>query len=247
VATSLLLAAFPAASAWLFLRRATDLPPVVPGVTAAMFAAIAAIYIARTIGFTRVLLIDGVDYAPKAVSTLPYLLEVVFNTWLAAMLAIVVSARIQARLRLERDRVADINRELTVLSTTDPLTGLANRNQVDHVLGVQSRRAASRGVPVSVILLDIDHFKRVNDDFGHPVGDEFIVVLPEAPKAEGLTIAERIRQTIATSDFGLDRGVTASLGVAGHGPGDDAARLVAAADEALYEAKRTGRDRVVAS
>ena len=270
VLTSVALAAYPAMSAWLFVVHRRQLPSLVAYTTAAIFTAMAGVYVARTIGFARVVLFDDVTAAPQAVSSLPFFIELVFNTWWAAMLAIIVSARIQARLRAERDRAAEINRELLVLSTTDPLTALANRNRVDEVLGLQSRRASARGVPLSVIMADVDHFKRVNDEFGHPVGDEvlvwlaeilqasvretdvvgrwggeeFIIVLPETDVASAERTAERIRRTVSAADFGIDRQLTASLGVAGHGDRDDPARLVARADEALYAAKSEGRNRV---
>lgn len=269
--TSSALAVYPAMSAWLFLTHRRQLPSLVAYTTAAIFAAIAIVYVVRTVSFARVALFDDVTYAPAAVSSLPFFLELVLNTWLAAMLAIIVSARIQARLRRERDRVAEINRELLVLSTTDPLTALANRNRVDEVLGVQSRRSSARGVPLSVIMVDVDHFKNVNDDFGHPAGDEvlirladilrtsvretdtvgrwggeeFIIILPETDVASAERTAERIRRTVSAADFGIDRPLTASLGVAGHGDRDDPARLVARADQALYAAKNTGRNRVL--
>lgn len=267
---SFALATYPAMSAWLFVTRRRRLPAPLGLVTAGIFAAMSCVYIARTLSFASIALIDQITDAPVVVGALPFLIELVFNTWLAAMLAIVVSARIQARLRVERDLVAQANRELTILSTTDPLTGLANRNLVDNVLGVQSRRAASREVPLVVILLDIDHFKRVNDDLGHPIGDEvlvqlghiltsqvretdtvgrwggeeFILVLPDTGTTEGLTIAERIRVAVASADFGIGRRVTASLGVSWYRPGDDAPALIKRADEALYEAKEAGRNRV---
>jgi two-component system cell cycle response regulator len=154
---------------------------------------------------------------------------------------------------------------------TDGLTGVANRRRFDSVLETELRRATQ----VAVLLVDLDHFKSVNDEHGHLVGDEvlrqaahaiqavasehgmgerglvaryggeeFAVILSGVDDATALDIAERIRHGIATAPTSVP--ITASLGVAGYPlHGRSAALLLAAADAALYEAKRTGRDRAV--
>jgi diguanylate cyclase (GGDEF)-like protein len=149
---------------------------------------------------------------------------------------------------------------------TDGLTGVANRRRFDSVLEAELRRATQ----VAVLLIDLDHFKSVNDEHGHLVGDEvlrhaahaiqavsgdqgmvaryggeeFAVVLTGIDDPTALEIAERIRHAVATAVTAVP--VTASLGVAGCPPhGRSAALLLAAADAALYEAKRTGRNRAV--
>ncbi|UPY36437.1 GGDEF domain-containing protein [Sediminicoccus sp. KRV36] len=157
------------------------------------------------------------------------------------------------------------------LATTDPLTGLANRRQLDHAL--QEEAAAQK--PFALLMVDLDHFKAVNDSHGHPAGDlvlrhvagllaemtgaealaarfggeEFAVILPIGGLREVLAIAERLRagigaSAIAIGPAGQRISVTASLGVAMAGRGEAPARLIERADAALYEAKRGGRNRV---
>lgn len=269
---SVLIAWFPAITVVMLIRRRAVLGTVVTAATSAVFALIAATYLIRAV----VLLtsvgsrLSSVD-ADQAVASLPLLLELIFGTWTGAVLALIVSARISSRLRIERDLVASMNRQLQVLSTTDHLTGLANRARTDEQLGIEVRRATARGVPVSLIMLDIDRFKGINDDFGHPVGDEvlvatagiltagvretdlvgrwggeeFLVVLPATGADEAAAVAQRLRAAVADYRFPLPRQVTASLGVAAYRPGDDVAQLVARADTRLYDAKRQGRNRVI--
>jgi diguanylate cyclase (GGDEF)-like protein len=153
----------------------------------------------------------------------------------------------------------------------DPLTGLLNRNALGPRFAELETQAAVSGNPVALIVCDLDHFKRVNDDHGHEHGDrvlretanamraalrtfeliyryggeEFVIVLPGASVGHGSEIAERVRLSVAAArPGGLD--VTVSVGVAcARGGAVELARLFRAADEALYEAKRAGRDRVV--
>jgi two-component system cell cycle response regulator len=140
------------------------------------------------------------------------------------------------------------------------------------------RRACAGGEPVSLLMIDIDHFKRVNDSFGHDVGDEvlsefairlasnvraidlpvrhggeeFVVVMPDTEMEDARRIAERIRLHVAGAPFRVMRGeellsVTISIGVASSAGADDGpAALLKRADEAMYEAKASGRNRVVA-
>jgi diguanylate cyclase (GGDEF)-like protein len=177
----------------------------------------------------------------------------------------------------QAQRFADLQRENAELEERvvhDPLTGLANRVLFEEVLRRELGRAASRGGQVSLLMLDIDHFKKVNDNYGHPVGDvvlrqfagilrnslrradlparvggeEFAVVLVQAEQ-EAVLVAEKIRMAVAQDAFG-EQGdsfrITVSIGCAAwkESLGSPEA-LVKAADEALYEAKNTGRNRVV--
>ena len=166
---------------------------------------------------------------------------------------------------------------LTEVSKRDPLTDVYNRRFLFERLDGEFSRAHRKRSYLSCILLDVDHFKRINDDFGHQVGDatligigrilkdclrgqdivgryggeEFLVVLPETDEEGARLVAERIRRAVAESPFAgvRDRQVTVSLGVTVFVPGEASVRqvegLVAQADEALYEAKRTGRDRAI--
>ncbi|MFG6440019.1 sensor domain-containing diguanylate cyclase [Roseateles sp. LKC17W] len=158
-------------------------------------------------------------------------------------------------------------------AATDGLTGLPNRRSLDQLLDTQLALAQREGRPFSVLMLDLDHFKAVNDTHGHAVGDavlrgfaqriqtqlrrsdvcaryggeEFCVVLPGTAAALALDAGERLRRAVAAAPLSADIRVTVSVGVATWQAGDDAAALLARADDALYTAKRTGRDRVVAA
>lgn len=269
---AVVLATFPVLTVVLLWRRRSMLGTTLAIAAAGAFVVTAAAFLGRAVALATPLRRDTSEAALEAVGALPLIIELVFTTWTGAVLAVIVSARIQGRLRTERDRVALMNEQLQILSTTDPLTGLANRNRTDEVLGVEVRRASSRDVPVSVVLLDVDHFKAINDEFGHPVGDEvlvaaagclletvretdvvgrwggeeFLVVLTGTGSDESARVAERLRSAVAGSDFSVPRPVTVSLGTTSYRAGDDAASLVARADQLLYRAKREGRNRVVA-
>jgi len=176
----------------------------------------------------------------------------------------------EANLKLEKANVL-----LEKLSITDDLTGLDNRRHFDELFGTETRRATRYYHPLSVIMLDIDHFKEVNDTHGHQAGDkvlkrlgdilgqylretdivaryggeEFVMVLPETTPEIAERIASRLRESIEAESFPLGDGaeikITVSMGVVSRRGQLEADALVAAADEALYEAKRTGRNRVV--
>lgn len=159
-------------------------------------------------------------------------------------------------------------------ATQDPLTGLANRRQFDLCFETELQRHRRSGRPLSLIMLDIDHFKRVNDTGGHPTGDlvlkttattirshtrttdtvgrfggeEFAVLLPDTSLDGARYVAETLRRTIESLHFdpwpGHDGKITASLGCAGLLEGESEADLVHRADLALYAAKSQGRNRV---
>ncbi|CAM4391815.1 diguanylate cyclase [Deinococcus marmoris] len=160
----------------------------------------------------------------------------------------------------------------------DPLTGLFNRRRLEDELDTQTAHATASAQPLSLIALDVDHFKRLNDTFGHdagdaalvrlstllrdlappgstparPGGEEFSLLLPGYDLAAATALAERLRAEIAgwTLNYaGISLGqITVSLGVAGYvAPLSTPGALVRAADEALYSAKRQGRNRAVAS
>jgi diguanylate cyclase (GGDEF)-like protein len=158
---------------------------------------------------------------------------------------------------------------------TDGLTGLANRRSFDDELALEWRRAERVGDSLALLLLDLDDFKSVNDEFGHQAGDvvlrrvaaildsgarqvdlaaryggeEFALLAPETDTLGAKKLAERLRADLEAATIELPTGgklsVTASIGVAVKGDLERAEQLVAAADEALYEAKRNGKNRVV--
>ncbi len=158
------------------------------------------------------------------------------------------------------------------LALTDPLTGVANRRRGEELLSLEIARASRHGHPLSVILFDLDHFKRVNDVNGHAVGDallrsvtrivseqlrvtdqlarwggeEFLVIAPELGDFRAVQVAERMRAHIARLRIpgNQETHPTASFGVAFYRPGDTPHSFVQRADEALYAAKDGGRDRV---
>jgi diguanylate cyclase (GGDEF)-like protein len=159
--------------------------------------------------------------------------------------------------------------EVEALATTDPLTGIANRRVFDDELDRELHRSRRLGDPVTVVLLDADHFKGINDQHGHVAGDavlcaiasalrsntkafdvvarvggdEFAVVLPTCPPEAGAGVANRLCAAVAAA--GVDPTVTVSAGWATFPDhADDRAGLLSAADAALYRAKRAGRARV---
>ncbi|MGB0387270.1 MAG: GGDEF domain-containing protein [Ardenticatenaceae bacterium] len=176
---------------------------------------------------------------------------------------------VEQELRQARDR-------MEILATHDDLTGLLNRKAITERAEAELKRTRREVAPMSLVLLDIDHFKSVNDQYGHLVGDdalrliarvidqtvrtydytgrwggeEFMLVLPRTTEAEALNIAERVRIDISNTPLSLPNGkdlnLSASLGVVStskkhHLPLDT---LFQQADEALYEAKEQGRNRV---
>lgn len=161
--------------------------------------------------------------------------------------------------------------EFEQLSVTDALTGLLNRRYIEARLSEEVKRSNRHGFPMSFMMLDVDHFKSYNDQFGHPAGDEalrtighviketlrgadvaarfggeeFSILLPQTTGEEAVAIAERIRTNIAETRF-PHRRVTASIGVAScSAEVCRSSDIVSAADKALYEAKRRGRNRVL--
>jgi len=191
-----------------------------------------------------------------------------------------LSARVKSMLRLkilqdqlvERNRELDrANKDLDRLSRTDSLTGLFNRRYFEERYAVEFARSNRYRSALCCLMIDIDHFKRINDTHGHAFGDdvlkavakvtlhslrdvdllaryggeEFVALLPETGPAEGLRAAERIRQRIEDSKVG-DTRCTASIGLASFPcPGiHTATELLQVADVCLYAAKEAGRNRV---
>ena len=181
-----------------------------------------------------------------------------------------MNAELEDIVAARTEELVEKNRLLEVLSITDKLTGLYNRRKLDELLDDELVRARRYKVDVSIIMLDIDHFKRVNDTSGHAVGDdvlialarllrentrdadalgrlggeEFVVVCRHSDAGACMMMAGHLRESIAAHHFPAVGQVTASLGIASCRADDTAATLLARADAALYRAKAAGRNRV---
>lgn len=162
------------------------------------------------------------------------------------------------------------NRQLDRLAVTDRLTGLSNRLRLDQVLEEEYLRSLRHGGSWSLILIDVDHFKATNDSFGHQAGDvvlqeiaavlagatreldvvgrwggeEFLVICRDTDLAGACQLAEKLRAGVAGHGFSVGGPKTCSAGVASIAAGDSISQLIARADQALYRAKASGRNRV---
>lgn len=215
------------------------------------------------------------------------------RTWSVAVTVLLVAVAgqlvVNSRNALERERrlvrtaaqLREVSAELDRLARTDPLTGIPNRRAFFELFGIEFRRSRRYGRQLAILMLDLDHFKDVNDRWGHPFGDyvlretaniisaniresdmpgryggeEFAVVLPEADHDHAMLAAEKLRKAVAACEF-RSEGIppadqppvrlTISIGIASLPvePDQDEFELIRRADQALYEAKRTGRNRV---
>ncbi|XDE61958.1 diguanylate cyclase [Arthrospira platensis BEA 1257B] len=186
-------------------------------------------------------------------------------------------ARVKTHLELKytRDQLKTALVELEKLATTDPLTGIANRRHLLTLAEREFQRTQRYHNPFSVLMIDIDHFKLINDNYGHNIGDEalkimadvtvnalrkvdifgrfggeeFVVFLPETQADEALLVAERIRKAIAQTPIyveGQTINITVSIGVTIYESSEISLDgLLMEADKALYDAKKQGRNQVV--
>jgi two-component system cell cycle response regulator len=160
--------------------------------------------------------------------------------------------------------------EIHLLATTDSLTGISNRREFSRVTEAEMDRAKRYGTPLSLLMYDLDHFKRVNDSFGHDTGDdvlrtvtavvtanirtvdvaarwggeEFLVLMPQSDLAAARGAAEKLRQAIEQHRFDKVGTLTVSFGVTQFAPREDLNVLLKRVDDALYRAKENGRNRV---
>lgn len=224
--------------------------------------------------YTYIIMVTAVDDKPKVVMGLEsgadeYLTKPFDGKELIARVA--SGERI---LKLE-EQLTEAHHQMEILAMQDGLTGLFNRRAIEEHASAELDLARRKERPLSVILLDIDHFKAINDQYGHSVGDhtlrqlaeiltrnlrqydrigrwggeEFIVILPDTKISEASIVAERMRTTTAETKLSLENGeyyaVQISLGVAcASGSYPLLVKLVDAADQALYQAKHAGRNRV---
>jgi two-component system, cell cycle response regulator len=187
-------------------------------------------------------------------------------------------ARVMTQVRRKRyaDRLRTNVQQSMELALTDSLTGLYNRRYMETHLETLVEKAVQSQRPLGLVMIDIDHFKSINDNFGHDAGDEvlrqfasrvqgsvrgidlpcryggeeFVIVMPDADLAIAEAVGERLRRHIAAEPFLVTKGlnkldVTISVGIAMRLEGDGPDAVLKRADEALYRAKRDGRNRVV--
>lgn len=202
------------------------------------------------------------DYLPK-----PYN-ELELNARIYASLR---TKALQDELRKKNSQMEKLLARLERMAVTDALTGLYNRHRFHESLAKEFERAKRYSTPFSLVMFDIDHFKKVNDDYGHLAGDmalkeisnillqsvreidtaaryggeEFMAILPNTEKNDAVSLAERMRKKIGRHKFGeIDRPITVSVGISGMPDEviDSEDKLIRCADFALYKAKNRGRN-----
>lgn len=182
--------------------------------------------------------------------------------------------RTQQELRIAQHKLGVALAQIESLSRSDELTGVANRRGIVESLERQFESGRRSRQPFCVALIDLDHFRRVNEHYGHPMGDrvlrvfggllvahsravdrvgryggeEFMLVLPDTPLSQATEALERVRQSIAANEWGsmtgTQLGVTATVGVAQYRPGESTEALIRRAEEALLRGKAAGRNQV---
>ena len=205
------------------------------------------------------------DYIPKPFD------EIELNARIYSCLR---TKALQDELRLKNRQLEELLERVEVLAITDPLTELFNRRRFEAVLEKEFKKTRRYNSPLSCLMIDIDHFKKINDEYGHHVGDavlqeiaqiiknnfreidiiarwggeEFIVLLPHTGKEAALQSATRVLKTISNHKFSSIPGkkITVSIGIASAPlPSiDSGENLINACDLAMYEAKKNGRNRI---
>lgn len=229
------------------------------------------------------LLIVGIKLLTQPFLVAPLEDSLRFLVLLAVIVWIYLFARRLRNLRLtledRNDELENTVKRVTRIAEEDELTKSYNRRYIMDMLRRESSRANRSGVTFSLLMLDLDHFKRINDDYGHVVGDqilsefahrikrelrgmdsvnatdfhrsfgryggeEFIALLPETGLTGAEHCAERLRECVSSGSFGDRYDITVSIGVAEYQAGESVRELLTRADQALYRAKRDGRNRV---
>jgi diguanylate cyclase (GGDEF)-like protein len=178
------------------------------------------------------------------------------------------------KIRKLNEELERANRELELIAAYDSLSGLLNRRSLFHRIAIEIERAIRLEVPLTGLMIDIDHFKGINDNFGHQCGDlvireigtrlqgglrkydyagryggeEFFVVLSNSNDAQAATIAERFRKEMEECRFTCNSeslGVTVSIGLSTYRTGESQENWIERADRAMYQAKQSGRNRIV--
>lgn len=184
--------------------------------------------------------------------------------------AYIVLLMVSVRLNEQYVRLHTLAETMTHLAHTDTLIRIANRRELDAAIAREVNRATRHCLPLSLIMFDLDHFKQVNDKYGHDAGDtvlketarvvrghlrgadllgrwggeEFLIIAPNTDSAQARELAERLRQAIAICPLEYVGNITASFGVAEYCPQESPEAWLKHADEALYAAKQGGRNRV---
>ena len=194
-----------------------------------------------------------------------------FSTSFNAMIASLREKKaIEEALKHSQDTLQRANEILAHQATTDALTGIPNRLKFNSSLSGETSKARRHGTPLSLVIFDIDHFKRINDSYGHHIGDvvlqelagligglkrhedifarwggeEFVILLPHTDLKGGRILAERLRLKVEKNPFSVVKTVTCSFGVARFHRKEDGETFLQRADQALYRAKDGGRNRV---
>lgn len=214
--------------------------------------------------FKRVIVVDD-DGKLEGMILQRDLIAMTYNKWAMLM------RQFQEELQQLNELLENKNKRYQALAATDPLTGLYNRHKFTEVFATEFLTMKSRNNAMSLVMIDIDHFKHINDTYGHNQGDrvlvevarliklqqrqvdvicrwggeEFLILLPSANIEQAAQISETLRNKIKTLSLLPNQTITASFGVTQVNNEDTLEELVGRADMALYEAKRSGRDKVV--
>lgn len=226
--------------------------------------------------------VDGVDrvWSLRRIGDLPFMVVVgepttsALNSWRQLLLLYIVAGGVLfcAVLFGTREYIRNVRQanKMEHLAITDFLTGLANRRHFINVANANLSRSVRSGLPVALIMVDIDHFKRINDTYGHAVGDqvlisisnllkrlcrqsdliarwggeEFTILLPDTEKQGAFVFAERIADEISKLELPESHKITISQGIAVHNGNESFDEILKRADTALYSAKELGRNRI---
>lgn len=182
-----------------------------------------------------------------------------------------LNASLENLVKVRTIQLQNAYKDMEELAITDTLTGISNRYAFNEALSKEIYKSHRHNVMFSLLMLDLDHFKDINDTYGHDIGDsiliktteivksclreedvfarvggeEFMIILPQTDISTAFEIAERIRHRIESFSFDPDQSITLSIGVSTYHKGEDAVEVTKRADIALYEAKNRGRNTVV--